>query len=179
MPEPERKLSSQQIYSGRAINVRVDTVEKAGGSRTTREIVEHSDSVAVVVLDEQGSILLVRQYRHAVGKALLEIPAGGIDPGEQPLEAVRRELQEETGYFPRQIDRLGGFFATPGYGTEYLHCFLASDLVPARLVAEDTEDIELVRISADEIPGLIASGDICDAKSVAALLMFLLIRRRQ
>ena len=179
MPEPERKLSSQQIYSGRAINVRVDTVEKAGGSRTTREIVEHSDSVAVVVLDEQGSILLVRQYRHAVGKALLEIPAGGIDPGEQPLEAVRRELQEETGYFPRQIDRLGGFFATPGYGTEYLHCFLAGDLVPARLVAEDTEDIELVRISADEIPGLIASGDICDAKSVAALLMFLLIRRRQ
>lgn len=179
MPEPERKLSSQQIYSGRAINVRVDTVEKAGGSRTTREIVEHSDSVAVVVLDEQGSILLVRQYRHAVGKALLEIPAGGIDPGEQPLEAVRRELQEETGYFPRQIDRLGGFFATPGYGTEYLHCFLASDLVPARLVAEDTEDIELVRISADEIPGLIASGDICDAKSIAALLMFLLIRRRQ
>jgi len=179
MPEPERKLSSQQIYSGRAINVRVDTVEKAGGSRTTREIVEHSDSVAVVVLDEQGSILLVRQYRHAVGKALLEIPAGGIDPGEQPLEAVRRELQEETGYFPRQIDRLGGFFATPGYGTEYLHCFLASDLVPARLVAEDTEDIELVRISVDEIPGLIASGDICDAKSIAALLMFLLIRRRQ
>jgi len=179
MPEPERKLSSQQIYSGRAINVRVDTVEKAGGSRTTREIVEHSDSVAVVVLDEQGSILLVRQYRHAVGKALLEIPAGGIDPGEQPLEAVRRELQEETGYFPRQIDKLGGFYATPGYGTEYLHCFLAGDLVPARLVAEDTEDIELVRISADEIPGLIASGDICDAKSVAALLMFLLIRRRQ
>jgi len=179
MPEPERKLSSQQIYSGRAINVRVDTVEKAGGSRTTREIVEHSDSVAVVVLDEQGSILLVRQYRHAVGKALLEIPAGGIDPGEQPLEAVRRELQEETGYFPRQIDKLGGFYATPGYGTEYLHCFLAGDLVPARLVAEDTEDIELVRISADEIPGLIASGDICDAKSIAALLMFLLIRRRQ
>jgi ADP-ribose pyrophosphatase len=177
MPEPEKKLSTRQIYSGRAVNVRVDTVEKAGGSRTTREVVEHSDSVAVVVLDEQGNVLLVRQYRHAVGRFLLEIPAGGIDLGEQPVETVQRELQEETGYFPRKIDKLGGFYATPGYGTEYLHCFLATDLVPARLVAEDTEDIEIVRIEPDEIPGLISAGDICDAKSVAALLMFLLTRK--
>jgi ADP-ribose diphosphatase len=179
MREPEKKLSTRQIYSGRAVNVRVDTVEKAGGSRTTREVVEHSDSVAVVVLDERGNILLVRQYRHAVGKSLLEIPAGGIDPGEEPVEAVRRELQEEAGYFPRKIGKLGGFYATPGYGTEYLHCFLVSDLVPARLVAEDTQDIELVRISMDEIPGLIASGNICDAKSIASLLMFLLMRQRK
>jgi len=111
-----------------------------------------------------------------VDRFLLEIPAGGIDPGEEPIDSVRRELQEEIGYFPRKIDKLGGFYATPGYGTEYLHCFLATDLVPARLVAEDTEDIELVRVSPDEIPQLIASGEICDAKSIAALLMFLFIR---
>lgn len=177
MPEPERKLSTQQIYSGRAVNVRVDTVEKARGARTTREVVEHSDSVAVVALDEQDNVLLVRQFRHAVGKSLLEIPAGCIDPGEEPIESVRRELQEEIGYFPRKIKRLTGFYATPGYGTEYLHCFLATDLVPARLVAEDTEDIELVRVSADQIPKLIASGDICDAKSIAGLLMFLVLHK--
>jgi ADP-ribose pyrophosphatase len=112
-----------------------------------------------------------------VGRFLLEIPAGGIDPDEEPLDSVRRELQEETGYFPRRIDELGGFYSVPGYGTEYLHCFLATDLVPGLLIAEDTEDIETVRVSPDEILGLITSGEICDAKSIAALLMFLLVRQ--
>jgi len=179
MLKPEKKLSTQQIFHGRAVNIRVDTVEKASGTRTTREVVEHSDCIAVVPIDEQGNVLLVRQFRHAVGKFLLEIPAGGIDPGEESMDAVRRELQEEIGYFPRKMDSLGGFYSTPGYGTEYLHCFLATDLVPARLMAEDTDDIELVRVSPDEIPQLIASGEICDAKSIAALLMFLFIRPRK
>ncbi len=177
MVKPEKKLVTQKIYRGRAVNIRVDTIEKADGRKTTREVVEHSDCIAVVALDEQGNVLLVRQFRHAVDRFLLEIPAGGIDPGEEPADSVRRELQEEIGYFPRKIDKLGGFYATPGYGTEYLHCFVATDLVPARLMAEDTEDIELVRVSPDEIPRLIASGEICDAKSIAALLMFLFIRR--
>jgi len=177
--KPEKKLATQQIYKGRAVNLRVDTVEKASGTKTTREVVEHSDCVAIVALDEQGNILLVRQFRHAVDRFLLEIPAGGIDPGEEPLDSVRRELQEEVGYFPRKIDKSGGFYATPGYGTEYLHSFVATDLVAARLVAEDTDDIELVRVSPDEVPRLIASGEICDAKSIAALLMFLFMRSAQ
>lgn len=155
----------------------MDTVEKAGGRKTTRDVVEHSDCVAVVVIDGQDNIILVRQFRHPVDRFLLEIPAGGIDPGEEPLDSVRRELQEEIGYFPRRIDKLGGFYSIPGYGTEYLHCFLATDLIPGRLVAEDTEDIELIRISPGEIPRLIASGEICDAKSIAALLMFLFTRQ--
>jgi len=155
----------------------VDTVEKANGKKTTRDVVEHSDCVAVVALDEQDNIILARQFRHAVDRFLLEIPAGGIDPGEEPIDSVRRELQEEIGYFPRKIDKLGGFYSIPGYGTEYLHCFLATDLVPSRLMAEDTDDIELVRISLEEIPRLIASGEICDGKTIAALLMFLSTRR--
>ena len=173
----EKTIASQQIYQGPAVNIRVDTVVKAGGRKTTRDVVEHSDCVAVVPLDEQDKVLLVRQFRYPVGKFLLEIPAGGIDSGEEPVDAVRRELQEEIGYFPREIAKLGGFYSIPGYGTEYLHCFVATDLVPARLVAEDTDDIELVRVSLDEIPQLIASGEICDAKSIAALLMFLFKRR--
>jgi len=177
MLKPEKKLASQQVYQGRAVNIRVDTVEKGGGTKTTRDVVEHSDCVAVVVLDEQDNILLVRQFRHPVAGFLLEIPAGGIDSGEEPVDSVCRELQEEIGFFPRKIDKLGGFYSIPGYGTEYLHCFVATDLVPARLVAEDTADIELVRVSQDEIPPLIASGEICDAKSIAALLMFLFIRQ--
>jgi ADP-ribose pyrophosphatase len=177
MLKPEKKLATQQIYHGRGVNIRVDTVENASGKEATREVVEHSDCVAVAVLDEQDNVLLVRQFRHAVGKFLLEIPAGGIDPGEDPVDTVCRELQEEIGYFPRKIDKLGGFYAIPGYGTEYLHCFLATDLVPGRLVAEDTESIELVRVPSERIPHLITSGEICDAKSVAALLLFLCIRQ--
>jgi NTP pyrophosphohydrolases including oxidative damage repair enzymes len=174
---PEKKLSSQQIYLGRGINLHLDTVEKPGGRKTTREVVDHGDCVAVVVLDEQDNVLLVRQFRYAVGKFLLEIPAGGIDPGEEPTDAVRRELQEEIGYLPQKIDKLGGFHTIPGYGTEYLYCYLATNLVPSRLVAEDTKGIELVRVPLNQILQLIASGDICDAKSIAALLTFLFIQR--
>jgi len=177
MVQPEKTIASQQIYRGHAVNIRVDTVEKAGGRKTKRDVVEHSDCIAVVALDEQNNILLVRQFRYPIGRFLLEIPAGGIEPGEEPIDSVRRELQEEIGYLPRKINKLGGFYTIPGYGTEYLHCFVATDLVPGHLTAEDTEDIELVRVSQDEIPQLIHSGEISDAKSIAALLMFLCIRQ--
>jgi ADP-ribose pyrophosphatase len=176
MLKPEKKLASQQIYQGHAVNMRVDTVEKASGKTTTRDVVEHADCVAIVALDEQDNVILVRQFRHAVDRFLLEIPAGGIDPGEEPIDSVRRELQEEIGYFPKKIKKLGGFYSVPGYGTEYLHCFVATDLVSSRLIAEDTEDIELVPVSPDDISQLIASGEISDGKTIAALLMYLFIR---
>jgi len=136
---------------------------------TSREVVEHADCVAILVFDPEGKLLLVRQYRHAVGDELLEIPAGCIEPDESPEQAVRRELREETGYLPREVLRLGGFFSSPGYCTEYLHLFLAKDLEYNPLQAEDTESIELVRVSPNDIEDLIVSGKIRDAKSVAAL----------
>jgi ADP-ribose pyrophosphatase len=164
----EKTISSQQIYDGRAVKLRVDTVRKDNGKVTTREIVEHADAVAVVVLDSKDKVILVRQYRKAVGKTLLEIPAGGVDPGEQPINTVRRELQEEIGYLPNKIDKLGGFYSAPGYCTEYLHLYLAAYLIPSQLEAEDTE--EVVRVPLTQIPDLIASGEIVDAKSIAGLL---------
>ncbi|MCK4402622.1 MAG: NUDIX hydrolase [Dehalococcoidia bacterium] len=173
----EKELSTQQVYHGSAVNLRLDTVERPSGKKATREVVEHSDCVAVIVLDDQDNVLLERQFRYPVGKSLLEIPAGGINPGEEPLDCVRRELQEEIGYLPKKIERLGGFYSIPGYGTEYLYCYLATDLVPSRLIAEDTESIELVRVPPDQIPQLIASGEICDAKSIAALLTFLVTQQ--
>jgi ADP-ribose pyrophosphatase len=173
---PEKKLSRQQLYQGRAVSLYVDTVEKPGGKTTTREVVEHSKCVAVVVIDEQDNVLLERQFRYPVGKFLLEIPAGGIDPNEEPIDCVRRELQEEIGYYPQKIEELGGFYSIPGYGTEYLYCYLATDLVPSRLIAEDTEEIEVVRVPISKITQLITSGEICDAKSIAALLTFLVQR---
>jgi ADP-ribose pyrophosphatase len=166
----ETTISTQRVYEGRAVKLRVDTVKKPNGKITTREIVEHPDAVAVVVLDSKDRAILVRQYRKAVGKTLLEIPAGGVDPGEQPINTVRRELQEEIGYLPNKIDKLGGFYSAPGYCTEFLHLYLATYLIPSKLEAEDTEDIEVVRVPLTKISDLIASGDIADAKSIAGLL---------
>ena len=169
----EKTLSSQLIYDGRAVKLRVDTVQTASGRETTREIVEHSDCVAIIAVDADDNVLLVNQFRKPVEKELLEIPAGGIDPGEDPETTVRRELREETGYLPKKVERLGGFYSAPGYCTEYLHLYLATDLTPSPLYAEDTENIELVRVPNSQILGLIASGSICDGKSIAGLLTFL------
>lgn len=173
----ERTLSSRLIYTGQAVKLRIDTVQMPSGRETTREIVEHSDCVAVIAIDAEDNILLVRQFRKSVEKELLEIPAGGIDPGEDPVQCVRREMREETGYLPQNVERLGGFFSAPGYCTEYLHLYLATNLTPSQLYAEDTESISLVRVPISQIPGLVNSGSICDAKSIAGLLTFLKYRK--
>ena len=175
----EKTLSSRLIYDGRVVRLRVDTVQMPSGRETTREIVEHSDCVAIVAIDANDNVLLVNQFRKPVEKELLEIPAGGIDADEDPVAAVRREMQEETGYLPRKVERLGGFYSTPGYCSEYLYLYLASDLVPSQLYAEDTENIRLTRVPASQIPGLIVSGSICDAKSIAGLFTFLEYRKGQ
>jgi len=169
----EKTLSSQLIYDGRAVKLRVDTVQMPGGRQTTREIVEHADCVAIVAMDADDNVLLVNQFRKAVEKELLEIPAGGIESGEDVVDCVCRELREETGYLPRKVERLGGFYSTPGYCTEYLYLYLATDLTLSPLHAEDTESIKLVRVPIGQISSLITSGTICDAKSIAGLLVFL------
>ena len=169
----EKTLSSRLIYEGRAVRLRVDTVRLPSGRETTREIVEHDDCVAVIAVDDKDNVLLVNQFRKPVEKELLEIPAGGIEPGEDPVACVRRELREETGFLSQKVEPLGGFYSSPGYCTEYLHLYLATDLVLSPLQAEDSESIRLIRVPLGQIPGLITSGSICDAKSIAGLLIFL------
>jgi ADP-ribose pyrophosphatase len=173
----EETLSSRRVFEGRAVKLRIDTVKLPSGRETTREIVEHEDCVAIVALDAADNILLVKQFRKPVEKDLLEIPAGGIDPGESPEDAVRREMREETGFLPRKVKNLSGFYSTPGFCTEYLYLYLASDLELKPLKAEDSENISLIRVPLSEIPGLISSGAICDAKSIAGLLTFLEYRK--
>ena len=169
----EKTLSSKMIFYGRAVNLRVDTIQMQDGRQTTREIIEHGNCIAVVAVDEDNNVLLVSQYREAVEKELLEIVAGGIEPGEDIATAVKREMQEETGYLPQKVESLGGYYLAPGYSTEFLYLYLATDLLPSRLAAEDTEGINIVRVPVSQIRKLLASGKICDGKSIAGLYMFL------
>jgi ADP-ribose pyrophosphatase len=169
----EETLSSKRIFEGRAVNLRVDTVRTVDGRHSTREVVEHAPCIAVIAVDASGNVLLERQFRQALGKEILEIPAGGIDAGEDPPAAVVREMQEETGYRPQKLTRLCGFYSSPGFCDEYLHLFLAEDLVPGRLHAEDTPGIELVPVTVAELPALITSGKVEDSKSIAGLLFYL------
>ena len=173
----EETISRQIIYSGRVVKLRIDTVKTPDGRETTREIVEHSGCVAVIAVDADGNVLLVSQFRKPVETELLEIPAGGIDAGEDAEAAVRREMREETGYMPKRVELLGGFYSAPGYCTEYLHLYLGSDLVHSPLNAEDTEGIKLIRVPVSRVSELITSGKIRDAKSIAGLLIYL--RRRE
>ena len=173
-----RTLSSRVIYEGRAVKLRVDTVQMPDGRKTTREIVEHASCVAVVPIDAKDNILMVHQYRSPVGKSLLEIPAGGIEKGETVKAAVIREMREEIGFKPRKLVFLTGFYSSAGFCNEYLHLYLATDLAPSRLHAEDTAEIELVRVPMKWVLGMIKSGEIQDAKSIAGLLLTLEYRKK-
>ena len=165
-------VESRIVFSGH-FRVRQDTVTKLDGTVKTRDIVEYPDAIAVIAIDDNGDIILERQYRHAAGRELIEIPAGGIDPGETPEEAVLREMREETGYLPRRVERLTSFYSAPGYSTEVLHLFLATDLTPDRLTAEDSDEISLMRVTPAEAQRMISDGTIRDGKSIAGLLYYL------
>jgi len=169
----ETTLSTEILFEGRAVRLRLDTIKTIDGRTSTREIIEHDAVITVVPVDEEDNVLLVKQYRRAADKDLLEIPAGGIDPGEDAEAAVIREMQEETGYRPQKVERLCGFYSSPGFLTEYLNLYLATDLIASRLYAEDTEAIELLKVPVRDIPALIASGKIEDVKTIAGLLYYL------
>jgi ADP-ribose pyrophosphatase len=169
MPDP-RLISSETAYSGRLFDVTLDKLEMDSGVIAYREIIRHPGAVAMVPVDPEGNLLLVTQYRHAAGRRLLELPAGTLEKGEQPLAAVSRELQEEVGFIPGKIESLGGIFVAPGYTSEYIHIFLCTELSPSRLGADEDEDIEVeVRTPAQALAA-IESGEICDGKSVAGIL---------
>jgi ADP-ribose pyrophosphatase len=173
----EKTVASELIYTGRVISLRVDTVVSADGQTKKREIVVHNGAVAMVAIDNKDNILLVRQFRTAAGKELLEIPAGTIEKGENPDATMPRELQEETGYLPGKSVKLGGFYSAPGFSTEFLHIYLATELKPSRLEADDTAEIELIRMPVNEVKKLIDDGTICDAKSIAGILLYLDYRK--
>jgi ADP-ribose pyrophosphatase len=176
---PEPTISSHLIYKGRIVSLRVDEVRLANGRIRKREIVEHGGAVAIVAIDDQERVLLVRQYRKPVERFLLEIPAGTLEEGEDPDACARRELLEETGHSAERVERLLGFYSAPGFCTEYLHVYLATGLREDAASPEEDESIELVREPVARALELIESGQIQDAKSQVGLLAYLAGRRLQ
>jgi ADP-ribose pyrophosphatase len=161
------------VFDGKVLSVRVDALREAGGATYAREVVEYGVAVVLVPVDADGRLLMVRQYRHPAGRWLLELPAGGVDERDaSPDEAALRELREETGH-RGTLTRIGGLYLAPGYSDEYQHMYVARDLVEDPLDADEDEDLVLERVTLDEALALVDAGEICDAKSIAALLMYL------
>jgi len=166
--------SSRRVHDG-WLGFRVDSLRYASGREGTIDVVEHPGGITLVAVTDDEQLLFVRQYRHPLGKDLLELPAGTLDPDESPEVAAERELQEETGYRPRVIKELGGFYSAPGYCTEYLHVYLCTELEESRLEG-DEDEIVCERVSLDGALRMVETGEIQDAKSVAALLMYMRFR---
>ena len=175
----ERTVESRLLHRGKYLDLRIETIERSDGSRGTREIVGHPGAVAIVALDPDDNVLLVRQFRLAAGRTLLEVPAGTLDRDadtgatEEPDLAARRELEEETGYRAATWQKLATFWTAPGFATELMHLYLATDLTPARadrIGPDEDERLELERLPLADAVAAIDRGEIADAKSLVGLL---------
>lgn len=166
---PFETLSKEIVYRGKAFDVHRDQVRLPNGQVAFLDIVEHPGAVTLLPIDSQDRILFVRQYRHAAGLDMLELPAGTLDEGEDPEACAYREVREETGMSAGKLRRIGGFLLAPGYSTEYMYIYLATDLHPNPLQGDDDEFISVEHITLNKVPELISQGVIQDAKSLAAL----------
>lgn len=166
----EKTVSSEKIFEGRVINLKVDTVELPGGALATRELIEHPGGVAVVPVDENGFVYLVSQYRKPYEEIVLEIPAGKRDKGEDALLGAKRELSEETGLVANKYIDLGKFYPTPGYVDEVIYIYLALDLKEGIAHPDEDEFVELQKIHIDKLCDMIMKNEIKDGKTIAGIL---------
>ena len=165
----EKTISSELVYEGPVFKVRKHRVETRSGE-SVRDIVEHSGGSVMVALTDEGKVLMVRQYRKAYEEALLELPAGKRDPGEDPAVTAERELREETGYSAASIKPLVTYYPTCGYSDEDLHIFICRGLTPGRTDWDDTECLDILEFDVDELMDMIMRNEIKDSKTIIGLL---------
>jgi ADP-ribose diphosphatase len=163
-------ISTDQLYQGKLIDLVIDTIREQGRIHT-REVVLHPGSAAIVAVDSDSSIYLIKQYRHPTRKCLLELPAGTLSPGERPEDGAARELEEECGFQAQRLDLLSEFFVSPGFLQEKMWVFLATDLIKTNARPEDDEILEVVRIPFGDALQRITSGEIQDAKTIIGLVL--------
>jgi ADP-ribose pyrophosphatase len=167
--EKAAQVESQEVFKGKKFSVRVDSITDRPGHTYKREIVVHPGAVVMLPVTKEGKLVLVRQWRRATGKVLLELPAGTLDEGEAPLVTADRELQEEIGYKAGRITPMGGFFSAPGIMTEYLHLYLAEDLEESQLDPDENEELDICEMTLQEALEAVEKGEIEDSKSIVGL----------
>lgn len=166
----EKTLDSQMMYDGRIIKVYKDNVELADGKKSFREVVRHSGGVVILAFKDEDTILLVKQYRYPTGETVLELPAGKLEKGEDPFEAAKRELEEETGYCANKWTDLGYINTSPGFSDEKLYLYLAQDLEYTHCHPDEGEIIQAFEYKYDDVLKMIDNGEINDAKTICGLM---------
>ena len=169
----ETKIDGRRVFEGRILTLEVDRVRLPEGGESIREVIRHPGASVMVPVTEDQKVLFVRQFRYPTGGVLLELPAGKLDPGEDPAVCAERETAEETGFRPRTIEKLGEFFTAPGFTDELVRAFLVTDLIPAPEAEADADEVvELVSLSLQDYRDLVARGEIRDAKTLAAMALW-------
>lgn len=166
----EKKVSSKNVFKGVLLDVYCDDIELPDGGRSIREYIRHQGAVCVVPVTDSNEIIAVRQYRYPIGRVTVEIPAGKLDRGEEPIDAARRELGEETGVTSADLEYIGGLYPSVAYTDEVIHMYLAKNLEYGDAHTDDDEFLDVVKIPVDEFIEKIMSGEIMDAKTQAAVL---------
>lgn len=169
---PYKLLKSEPIYNGKIFNITQDTIEHPDGKQSRLDILQHNGAVAMVPVDAEGNIWMVRQYRHPAGEMILEIPAGGLEAGEDPEACAQRELREEIGMRAETITLIGEFYLAPGYSTEYMCIYLCEGLSYDPLEPDFGEDLHVEKISLEQYQQMILNGEIKDSKSIAGLWFY-------
>lgn len=170
MDYTERKVKGTTMFEGRIIKVELDEIALPNGRPAQREVVRHPGGVGILALDQDKQVTLVRQYRYPIAEHIIELPAGKLDPGEDPAAAARRELEEETGIRAGKLTYMGYLLASPGFCDERLHMFLAQDLEHLPSHPDEDEFLDVFTMPFDELLAQVMSGELHDAKSVAIVL---------
>ncbi|MDR0596874.1 MAG: NUDIX hydrolase [Clostridiales Family XIII bacterium] len=166
----EKTIESERIYEGRILSLRRDRVAAKNGE-SYREIVEHGGGIVIIGITDEGKLPMVRQYRKAAERAVLEIPAGKLEKGEDPLEAAARELKEETGYTAGSVKYIMGGYSSIGYSTEVLRFYLAEGLVPGETDFDENEAIDVEEYTIDELFAMLMGGELIDQKTIVAVFL--------
>jgi ADP-ribose pyrophosphatase len=175
--KPFETIKRQELFQGKIVDVIRDTITLPDGKTTEREVVLHGDAAAILPVDQNGNIILVRQYRHPVGKEVLEVPAGMLDPGEDPAVCAARELEEETAQKAGKITHLFTMYSSIGFCNEKLHVYLAEDLTQGAFNLDEDEFVSVEKYTLKDVTAMIFNNEIVDGKTIAAILAYQQILR--
>ncbi|WP_096201062.1 NUDIX domain-containing protein [Bacillus sp. FJAT-45350] len=165
----EKTISSETVYKGRIIDLKIDEVELPNGKTSKRELINHPGAVAIIALTPEGKLLLIRQFRKPLEKVIVEIPAGKLEANEDPADCAKRELEEETGFTTAELEHVTSFYTSPGFADEIVHLYFTDKLLPGKQETDDDEFVEVIEATLAQAEEMIQSKEIYDAKTAYAI----------